>query len=148
VATDDEVATLPLIETARAEEKKVVLPSMASGTITWREITNVSSRGELVPGMFDIPEPAETCPVWDPREESGTVVWLIPGVGFDRAGRRLGRGGGHYDRALAAAEAVHGTLGLAFTCQLVEEIPAGPEDWQLEWIITPGECIRTRGTNT
>lgn len=148
MATDDEVATLPLITAACAEGKKVVLPSMASGMIEWREITDVSCRTELVPGVFGILEPSGTCLAWHPEQEPGNVAWLIPGVGFDRVGRRLGRGGGHYDRALAAAHAVQGTLGLAFTCQLVEYIPAGPGDWRMEWIITPEECIRTQGNNT
>jgi 5-formyltetrahydrofolate cyclo-ligase len=75
------------------------------------------------------------------------VVWLIPGVGFDRRGRRLGRGGGYYDRTLSEASVTRGLLGLGFTCQLIEAVPADENDWRMNWIITPETCIAVQGSN-
>ncbi len=63
-------------------------------------------------------------------------VLFMPLVGFDEHGGRLGQGGGHYDRWLA----VHpGTIaiGLAWDCQLVDELPHEPHDQPLHAVITP-----------
>jgi 5-formyltetrahydrofolate cyclo-ligase len=61
---------------------------------------------------------------------------LTPLVGFTATGQRLGQGGGHYDRWLAANPSVT-ALGLAWDCQLVDTLPAEPHDIPLRAIITP-----------
>jgi 5-formyltetrahydrofolate cyclo-ligase len=60
----------------------------------------------------------------------------VPLVGFSADGARLGQGGGHYDRWLAAhPEAT--ALGLGWDCQLVEDLPLEAHDQPLTAIITP-----------
>jgi len=61
---------------------------------------------------------------------------LTPLVGFTATGQRLGQGGGHYDRWLAANPSVT-ALGLGWDCQLVESLPAEPHDIPLRAVITP-----------
>jgi 5-formyltetrahydrofolate cyclo-ligase len=67
---------------------------------------------------------------------------FVPGLAFDHAGWRLGRGGGYYDFALAQirANAKHGNPiphpGLMFACQEVEKIPAEAHDQRLSCILT------------
>ncbi|WP_456297783.1 5-formyltetrahydrofolate cyclo-ligase [Aquidulcibacter paucihalophilus] len=66
-------------------------------------------------------------------------VVLVPLLGFDRLGNRLGQGQGHYDRTLEAlrAEGVVLAVGLAFAAQEVAYMPVEPHDQRLDWIITP-----------
>jgi len=66
-------------------------------------------------------------------------VVLVPLLGFDRAGNRLGQGQGHYDRTLEALRATGPVLavGVAFAAQEVASIPVEPHDQRLDWIITP-----------
>jgi 5-formyltetrahydrofolate cyclo-ligase len=64
---------------------------------------------------------------------------LVPGVGFDLQGRRLGRGRGFYDRLLADVDGIK--CGVAFEEQVVSEIPVGPRDVRLNFILTPTRCV-------
>jgi len=71
-------------------------------------------------------------------------VVFVPLVGFTAEGQRLGQGGGHYDRWLAAHPAVP-AIGLAWDCQLVEAIPAEAHDHPLRAIITPTRLFGEMG---
>jgi 5-formyltetrahydrofolate cyclo-ligase len=63
------------------------------------------------------------------------ILFVVPGVAFDARGRRLGRGGGWYDRALAAHS--HGVrIGLAFDFQVVPELPEAPWDVRMHAVVT------------
>lgn len=98
----------------------------------------------LIPGIFDILVP--------PGEDlltgvAQTDLVLIPGVGFDRAGHRLGRGRGYYDRALRGVLAGALRFGLAYECQVVSHIPVDPHDERVDYIVTEErliECVETR----
>ena len=70
---------------------------------------------------------------------------LPPLLAFDRAGARLGQGGGHYDRIISFYRA-HGAIaaGLAYAEQEMSRVPTGPHDAALDWVITPREAIRCR----
>ncbi len=67
----------------------------------------------------------------------------MPGVAFDRRGRRLGRGGGHYDRVFPPATAAPLLLGVAFSFQLVDAVPVGPADRRVDGIVTELGIVRT-----
>jgi 5-formyltetrahydrofolate cyclo-ligase len=71
---------------------------------------------------------------------------LAPVLAFDRRGGRLGQGGGHYDRILAALKP-RGVVavGLAFAAQEIDTAPMGPLDQRLDWIVTEDEAIACAG---
>ncbi|NOG68858.1 5-formyltetrahydrofolate cyclo-ligase [Roseicella sp. DB1501] len=68
---------------------------------------------------------------------------LVPLLAFDRAGRRLGYGGGYYDRTLAGLPGAT-AIGCAFACQELPEVPAGPEDWRLDAVATEAGILRIK----
>jgi 5-formyltetrahydrofolate cyclo-ligase len=68
---------------------------------------------------------------------------LVPLLGFDRQGGRLGQGGGHYDRILAALRP-QGVVavGLAYAAQELAAVPSGAHDQRLDWVVTEREAVR------
>ena len=60
---------------------------------------------------------------------------IAPGLGFDRSGRRLGRGGGYFDRFLSRAQKAK-KIGLAFREQIISRIPTGNHDVRMDCVIT------------
>jgi len=100
-------------------------------------------RAMLRPGFGNIPEPDANAP-----PETPDLV-LVPLIGATLSGRRLGQGGGYYDRTLARLRAASRVtaLGLAWDAQIVAALPADPWDEMLDWIATPTrlvECARYR----
>lgn len=77
----------------------------------------------------------------DPEEVD---VVVAPGLAFDRTGTRLGYGGGHYDRYLARLRPSSLRVGVAFSLQLVEEVPRGPEDEPVHLVVTDAGVIDCR----
>ncbi|MGQ4276912.1 5-formyltetrahydrofolate cyclo-ligase [Pseudidiomarina sp. E22-M8] len=90
---------------------------------------------------YGIPEPALACADILPLAQ--LQVLLVPLVGFDRQGNRLGMGGGFYDRTLAAwyaGQLPHlQPIGLAYDCQQVERLPHAAWDVPLPRVITPAK---------
>jgi len=136
----DEIDLLPLLEQALAEGRTVALPRFfpASGAYAACQLQNFARDCAL--GRFGVREPASTCPIFPLNRLD---LALAPGVGFDAAGHRLGRGRGYYDRLLAE---VAGTrCGVAFDEQMADEIPAEPHDMVLSCILTPTRWLEIPG---
>jgi 5-formyltetrahydrofolate cyclo-ligase len=92
-----------------------------------------SPGGRLVPAAFGTMVPADDAPEIVPR------VVLAPLLAFDDRGYRLGWGGGHYDRTLAALRAGAApvlAVGVGFAAQRIGRVPAGPHDQRLDWVVT------------
>ena len=94
--------------------------------------------GELERGSLGTAHPPESAEVMTPR------VLIVPMAGFDRAGHRIGYGGGYYDRTLALLRGMGpvAAIGCAFAVQEVPHVPAGPHDQALDLIVTDRELIR------
>lgn len=94
--------------------------------------------GTLEPGSFGTSHPPDTMPVLVPQ------VLIVPLAGFDRAGNRLGYGGGFYDRTLEAlrAKGPVTAIGFAYAVQQIRSIPVEPTDQPLDFIVTDHEILQ------
>lgn len=113
-----------------------------------------SGRALFVPAD-DRPEEELRWRVWSSGSESGNrprigagsleypVIAIVPGVGFDDHGSRLGRGRGFYDRALAELRRAGTThaVGLAFECQIVRSLPCDPWDQCVDFVVSEERVI-------
>jgi 5-formyltetrahydrofolate cyclo-ligase len=129
---DGEIDTAPLAAVARRDGKALFLPVIRDDDslafASWEE------NAPLAPNRFGIPEPPAGAVRCDPGELD---VICLPLVGWDRAGGRLGMGGGFYDRTLAG---IDGTvfIGLAHECQEVGALPLQDWDVRLDYVATGG----------
>jgi 5-formyltetrahydrofolate cyclo-ligase len=94
------------------------------------------------PGMLMVPEKFGT--LRPTGEEVVPDVLMVPLLAFDLAGRRLGYGGGYYDRTLAKLPDRF-RLGCAFAAQQVDVVPIGPHDIRLDAVATESGIIRCGG---
>lgn len=108
---------------------------------------HLQSFDELVPGMWNIPEP--------PRERRGAAdkevspasidIIMVPGVAFDTEGARLGNGQGYYDRLLALVRPDTRLIGVGFQCQIFNHVPMDRFDVHLDGVITESAHYCGRG---
>lgn len=94
------------------------------------------NKSRLHLGAFNIEEPDGD----DVVDLSIIEMVIVPGVAYDRKGNRVGRGKGFYDRLLADTDAV--TIGVAYQCQLYDEIEAEEFDIPVHYVITDNEIIK------
>jgi len=125
----NEVFTEKLFEAARARGKRVAYPRMRGDHL---EFVPVDRLAALVPGRMGVLEPLDGEPL--PLEELGLMV--LPGVGFDRHGHRLGYGRGFYDRVLGGSSGRPVLAGLAYEEQVVERLPRDPHDVRIDLLVT------------
>ncbi len=136
---DNEVDTLRLISSAIESDRKVLVPVAVTSTreMVWSELRSLD---ELHPSTFGIMEPKEDC--IRPVEHNEKHVALVPGIAFDAAGRRIGYGGGYYDRFLASFRGKK--VAIAYELQVYESIPAEPHDHPVDVIVTEDRIIKCR----
>ena len=130
LASPDEIGLGPYIERLLWFGLKIVVPRWNGETYELAVLKGLDARN-LRRGPMGIMEPvdAEIVPA---KEVYG---WIVPGLAFTRDGRRLGYGGGWYDRLLADAPKDAVKLGVAYSFQIVEDLPAEPHDIQLTAIV-------------
>jgi 5-formyltetrahydrofolate cyclo-ligase len=102
---------------------------------------------ELVEGAYKILEPKtelRELPAKKVRPEELDLV-MVPGTAFDPRGGRMGQGKGYYDRLLATARPDAPLVGMAFDCQVFDEIPVAPHDVFMDLVLTESRAITGRG---
>lgn len=115
--------------------RPVLLPRVsAPGELTWHAI---AADTPLVVGAYGIREPAPTQPSC---ALPAGIVLLVPGLGFAGDGRRLGQGGGFYDRVLDQPGLR--TIGVGFACQRCDDLPCESHDRAVEGLVLGGEVVR------
>lgn len=130
-AIGDEIDPQTLLETFALEQARIALPCVVGKDqpLTFRSWTLDQP---LEPGPFGTRQPGA-----DHAELNPSLI-LVPLVGFDLKGRRLGYGGGFYDRTLEKLRQ-SGPLtvvGLAYAAQRLAKVPAEAHDIRLDWVVT------------
>jgi 5-formyltetrahydrofolate cyclo-ligase len=131
-----EVDTAPLMDVLFERGRTVTLPRIAGGEL---EARTYVPGDPLETTSFGALEPA------DGRVVDPTTIDVVvtPAVAFDRTGRRVGYGGGFYDRLLPRLRPDALRLGIGFDLQLVpEELPGGAFDLRVDAIVTESEVLR------
>ena len=136
----NEIATTMVAADAIASGKEVLFPRLCRDGAAMAMV-QVRHLSEMVPGAHGILEPPADGEIVAPADLAGAIV-LVPGLAFGPQGQRLGRGGGHYDRFIAALPREAITVGLAYSFQLLDGIPQESHDRRLHYIITESALIR------
>lgn len=133
VPDDDEAGGSSLLDALVGSGAQILLPvAPADGPLEWAAYTGPA---DLVPGRFGIPVPS-SIPQGPERIAHADLV-LVPAVAVDRAGNRLGRGGGYYDRSLPLAGPQTRLVALADTENVLDHLPAEPHDRPVHAALTP-----------
>ena len=144
MAMPTEVQTDVLLKCCNGAGKRVCVPARCPETRAYR-LALLREGAELTAGHMGIEEPAER--EWVPVE--GVDFIVVPGIGFDAAGGRVGYGGGNYDRILAPVAGNAGCfkVGLAFGFQVFDRVPVGDNDILMDAVITERAVLRVKTRN-
>jgi 5-formyltetrahydrofolate cyclo-ligase len=127
-----EPGSLRMLDMLRDGDTEVLLPVVVDGGLDWARYV---AADELVAGPLGTRAPA------GPRLGSSALATaeavLVPALAVDHRGVRLGRGGGYYDRALAALSAGVRLIALLHDGELVERLPADPWDTAVTSAVEP-----------
>ncbi len=139
IANDGEIDPAPILERAQAMGKRCYLPVLSR--LSWDRLwfAPLTADAKFRPNRYGIPEPQMKAAQLVRAPELDLI--LMPLVGFDPAGNRLGMGGGFYDRSLEFLHQRHRwhkphLLGLAYDFQRLERLPANNWDIALGGIAT------------
>ncbi len=124
---NQEVRTVPMLEKALADGKKVAVPKCYGEEMRFIYMDDLS---KVEKGYANIPEPIADGPVAD----DPTALVLMPGLAFDPQGSRMGYGGGFYDKFLAA-EPDHPTLALCYEFQMLPHLETETHDIPVDHVI-------------
>lgn len=155
VSVGHEPDTRPLLDLWRARGVRVLLPVLLpDNDLDWAPYEGPGSLSPVrAPGRMTLWEPTGTRIGPEGVREAGAV--LLPGLAVDRTGRRLGRGGGSYDRVLARLAQPGPQAGphphagpvlvvLLHEHEVLEEVPAEPHDRPVHAAVTPSGVHRFR----
>lgn len=140
---DGEIDPTPIIHSAWRLDKHCYLPVLKPGDDKQLWFVPYSADTALRPNRFGIPEPVAD--YRETRAPNTLDLVLMPLVGFDENGGRMGMGGGFYDRTFAFKQSDHSKppylLGLAHECQRVAQLELASWDIPLDAIATDARMI-------
>jgi len=142
----DEPDTSVLMNNCWRQGDRVLVPKVAgAGRFALHELKDA---GELLPGAWGIPEPAEHTRIWPESRWQEIDLVVVPGLAYDRTGGRIGFGGGFYDRFMdVLLRSESGGAGamvaaLAFQEQILTDcIPMEPHDFRVDLLFTASGTI-------
>ena len=124
---NQEVRTVPMLEQAMRDGKRVAVPKCYGDQMRFIYMDDLS---QVEKGYANIPEPIADEPVAD----DPTALVLMPGLAFTVDGKRMGYGGGFYDKFLAT-EPNHPTVALCYAFQMVEDLPTEEYDIPVDCVL-------------
>ncbi len=133
-----EIDLLPAMIQGVEQGKIIGLPRFVPERAGY-EIRRFDPSRPLERGAFGVLEPSPGAPLIPPNQLD---LAFVPGLGFDLLGGRLGRGGGHYDRILAATRGHR--CGVAWDVQIGPPLPLEPHDIRMNSILTPTRWVDIR----
>ncbi len=135
-----ELSTDALADAALAAGKRLILPRV-DATAKMLELFFVEDIGrQVAAGALGIREPIlESC---RPAAPECVDCAVVPGLAFDREGGRLGYGGGYFDRLLPQLRDEVPRIAVAYSLQLVDQVPRAPHDRGVNLIVTDAATIR------
>lgn len=136
-AVNNEVSTERVMNHALLNGKALFLPAVEGAEIRFRRVTSLAA---LVAGRFGVKQPAAGCSAAEPEEIDQLV---IPGIGFDLSGQRIGYGKGYYDRALHRLEGKGALTAFCYDFQIVDSLAGEQHDVNMDRIITEQRQIIT-----
>jgi 5-formyltetrahydrofolate cyclo-ligase len=139
-AKELEVNTTPIIKFLFRRGNPVVVPIIVREDTSLR-LSYLRDLSVLVPSTFGVPEPIGNEIPAEPRD---IHTILLPMLGFDRKGGRLGYGAGYYDRFLAKNSRIR-KIGIAFSCQEAERLPVEESDIHMNCIVTEEGMVYSDG---
>lgn len=132
---NNEVSTAKVVTHALLTGKALFLPAVEGDAMDFRRINGLD---DLVVGRFGIMQPGCGCNVANPKDIEMIVV---PGVGFDLSGQRIGYGKGYYDRALHQSEGSGRLTAFCYEFQLVDLLEGEKHDVVMDRIITEHRVV-------
>ncbi|MDH7506527.1 MAG: 5-formyltetrahydrofolate cyclo-ligase [Candidatus Thermoplasmatota archaeon] len=141
VSYDNEVYTHEMIKDCLANKKNVIVP------ITDKKnkrliLSKLEKWDDLSPGVYNILEPRKEKIKEASIDEIDLII--VPGVGFDEKGNRIGHGIGFYDKLLKDSKSKF--IGLAFEFQVIKNIPIEKHDIKMDKIVTEKRIIICKKT--
>ena len=124
---NQEVRTVPMLEKALQEGKRVAVPKVYGDEMKFIYMTDLSA---VSGGYAGIPEPIADAPIAD----DPTALVLMPGLAFDPQGHRIGYGGGFYDKFLAE-EPDHPTIALCYDFQMLPVLETEEYDIPVDCVL-------------
>ena len=141
VAARGELLLQRVLEDVLNSGRALALPRCGEkGTMDAYRVTDMR---QLRQGAYGILEPDESCPLVPPEDID---LMLIPGTAFDRAGGRIGQGGGYYDRYIQKTRAVR--VGVCHEFALMDRVPTEDHDARMDAVVTPKETLIFRQEET
>ncbi len=136
-----ELPTRALVARARERGQLLLWPRVDAGGRL--EFAACADPDELVPGRHGVRVPPPESPA---VALEGSDLVVVPGLAFDRDGGRLGRGGGHYDRAFPPGRrGGPRRVGAGYVFQVVEAVPREPHDGRVHALATPDGVLACAG---
>ncbi len=134
----NEVDTTPIVLKSWQDRKRVLAPKVSWSQRRMMPVEIRSMTEDLAESTMGIREPVSGIPF----PVSLIDLVIVPGLGFDEFGNRLGRGRGFYDRFLANPEFVGTACAMAFEAQIISNIPVGPLDRTVDLLVTDEKLRR------
>ncbi|KYK26555.1 5-formyltetrahydrofolate cyclo-ligase [Thermoplasmatales archaeon SG8-52-1] len=138
VSYNNEVYTHEMIKELLASKKNIVVP-ISDKNNRILILSKLENWDDLSIGSYNILEPKKD--IINQVDLDSIDLIIVPGVGFDEGGNRIGHGKGYYDNLLRNSKQAT-SIGLSFECQIVDKISTGKYDIPIDIIVTEKRIIK------